>query len=112
MAVLGKFTPTNRVSLWVQSAHGLQGRPIRARLLENDGTSAFEGTLQVTRGNFINTPKPALLAWLTRCGRILGDIRGPATARNTVHYFVDAEGWWNLHFQEYSAAGERVPDAQ
>jgi len=95
MAVLGKFTPTNRVSLWVQSAHGLQGRPIRARLLENDGTSAFEGTLQVTRGNFINTPKPALLAWLTRCGRILGDIRGPATARNTVHYFVDAEGWWN-----------------
>jgi hypothetical protein len=53
MPVLGKFTPTNRVSLWVQSAHGLQGRPIRARLLENDGTSAFEGTLQVTRGNFI-----------------------------------------------------------
>ena len=112
MPVLGKFTPTNRVSLWVQPAHGLQGRPIRARLLEHDGTPTFEGTLQVTRGNFINTPKPALLAWLTACGRTLGDIRGRATARNTVHFFVDAEGWWNLHFWEYAAAGERAPEAQ
>jgi len=66
----------------------------------HDGPPAFEGSLQVTRGNFINTPKPVLLAWLRACGRSVTDMRGPANARNTVHGFVDDEGWWNLHFGE------------
>jgi|GEM_PF-4926793 len=100
MAVLGKFTPTNGVSLWVHPHYELQGRSVRVRLLMNSGSPSFEGMLHVTRGNFINTPKPVLLAWLSACGRSVADIRGPANERNTVHFFVDAEGWWNLHFEE------------
>lgn len=82
----GKLSPTNGGAIQVYCDE-LKNSNIEARLLLSDGTPFFEGPLRITKGKFINAPKPHVHDWITACGRNRHDIRGNANDRNTVYAF-------------------------
>lgn len=100
MPIFGKLSPTNGCAISVDDER-LRDRRITASLLSNSGQAIHAGTLNVTKGKFINAPKDSLRAWVAACGRDEEDIRGPRRDSNTVYYYYDELGAYNLHFAEY-----------
>ena len=95
----GKLSPTNGGAIHVYS-DDLKDSTIEARLLLNDAKTFFAGSLRITKGSFINAPKPDIHGWITACGRNQGDIRGNANDRNTVYAFRTGDVT-NLHLTEF-----------
>lgn len=94
----GKLSPTNGGAIQVYS-DALKDGTMETRLLLSDSTPFFEGPLRITKGKFINAPKPHVHGWITACGRSQHDIRGNANVRNTVYAFRTG-GVTNLYLTE------------
>jgi hypothetical protein len=99
MPILGKLSPTNGGTISVVD-RDLCGCRIEASLLSSTGKPVYTGMLHITMGSFINSPKDRIRGWATACGRTDADFRGPRSERNTVYYYTNTDGRYNLHFED------------
>ena len=114
MNVFGKLSPTNGGSISV-AVTGLRGKEVAVSLLNDDGIPCYEGSMRITRGGFVNSPKSEILRWVMDCGRTEADFHGPKNKRNTVFAEQDPAGTYFLQFADAPArdtSGEQGTESE